>query len=69
MLTVYTSRGCSACEAVVKDLDQRGVPYMLIDIDRSSTGAQELSRLTGGRAAVPTVVDERGEVLMGFGNT
>ena len=69
MVTVYTSQGCTSCEAVVKDLDQRGVPYVLVDIDRSPAGAEELSRLTGGRVAVPTVVDEHGEVLIGFGNT
>ena len=45
------------------------MPYRLVDIDRSPDGAQELSTLTGGRPTVPTVVDEDGEVLLGFGNT
>ncbi len=69
MLTVYAAQGCASCEAVVKDLDRRGVPYVVVDVERSPAGAEELSRLTGGRVAVPTVVDEHGEVMMGFGNT
>ncbi len=68
-LTVYTKVGCTACEALVRDLKARDVPYRLVDIDRSPGGAQELSHLTGGRPTVPTVVDEDGEVLLGFGNT
>ena len=68
-LTVYTSGDCSSCEAVVRDLDRRGVPYELVDIDDSPDGARELARLTGGRRYVPTVVDEQGEVLIGPGSS
>jgi glutaredoxin len=68
-LTVYTKNGCSTCGAVIRDLDRQGVPYRLIDVGRDAEGAKELSQLSGGRGVVPTVVDERGEVLMGFGCT
>jgi glutaredoxin len=67
-LTVYTSGGCSSCEAVVRALASQGTPYELVDIDRSPAGARELARLTGGHQIVPTVVDECGEVLIGPGS-
>ena len=67
-LTVYTSGDCSSCEAVVRDLERRGVPYELVDIDDSPAAARELARLTRGKQVVPTVVDDRGEVLIGPGS-
>lgn len=68
-LTVYTRPGCAACAALVRDLERRDEEYRLVDVDQSPEGARELSRLTGGRPEVPTVVDDDGEVLLGFGNT
>jgi glutaredoxin len=66
-LTIYTKPGCPYCAAAKEDLQSRGIEYEEVDV-YATTGARDtVTRLTGGQQVVPVLVDERGEVRIGFG--
>ncbi len=66
-VTIYTKPGCPYCAAAKEDLQRRGVAYDEIDVYATDGAREQIARLTGGRPLVPVLVDDRGEVHIGFG--
>ena len=66
-LIVYTKPGCPYCVAAKEDLQSRGVDYEEIDVYATPGARERVSELTGGRQVVPVLVDDHGEVRVGFG--
>ena len=67
-ITVYSLSTCPACKKLKAFLDERSVPYSLIEVDTLDSGEQwavtkELSRHNPDKT-FPTTVFE--EVLVGF---
>ena len=63
MLTIYSTRSCTACKMTKNVLDRAGAPFQLIDLDEHPEKAEELR--AAGHQALP-VVDMAGEQWSGF---
>jgi glutaredoxin len=66
-VTIYTKPGCPYCAAAKEDLLRRGVAYDEVDVYATPGARETLAEITGGQQVVPVLVDERGEVHIGFG--
>jgi len=49
-LKVYSARWCSDCRVAKDFLDQHGIPYTEIDIEKDPAAAFEVEKQTGKRA-------------------
>jgi glutaredoxin len=66
-VTIYTKPGCPYCAAARENLQRRGIDYDEIDVYATPGARETISELTGGHQVVPVLIDERGEVHIGFG--
>ena len=55
-VTVYTTGWCAGCFMAKRYLQQKGVPYLEIDIERVPGAAEEVMRLARGYKTVPTLI-------------
>jgi len=55
-VTVYTTGWCAGCFMAKRYLQQKGVPYREIDIERVPGAAKEVMRLARGYKTVPTLI-------------
>ena len=55
-VTVYTTSWCASCFMAKRYLQQEGVPYQEIDIERVPGAAGEVMRLARGYQTVPTLI-------------
>ena len=55
-LTMYTTSWCGFCRRLKMQLDDAGVAYREIDIEREPDAAEFVERANGGNRTVPTVV-------------
>lgn len=53
-LTVYSTPGCVQCNATYKKLDQRGIPYDVVDVSKDEDAAARVKAL--GYTQAPVVV-------------
>ena len=60
---MYSTSWCGACKAAKGWLEDKGIPFVEIDVERSRDGRRQFEEL-GGRG-VPLIV-VRGKVLRGF---
>lgn len=58
-ITLYTTPGCSACAAVKRYLDTKGLAYTEKDVSRNEARIDEMKRASGVRVAPVTVVGDR----------
>lgn len=58
-ITLYTTPGCSACAAVKRYLDHKGLPFEEKDVTTDPAYLEEMKRLAGVRIAPVTVIGER----------
>jgi glutaredoxin len=58
-ITLYTTPGCSACAAVKRYLETKGLSYTEKDISRNEAWVEEMKRLSGVRIAPVTVVGDK----------
>jgi glutaredoxin-like protein NrdH len=63
MLTVYSTRNCSACRLTKTVLERAGAPFQVVDLEAAPEKAEELR--AAGHQALP-VVDMEGEQWSGF---
>ncbi len=67
-VTLYSLSTCAVCKKVKKFLDDKGIPYTLIEVDTLESGEQWLMtkelKKHNPQASYPTVVIE--EVIKGF---
>jgi len=62
-VTIFSTSWCSACNQAKAFLDQRGVPYLEYDVEKSTEGRRQFEAL-GGRG-VPLILIN-GTAVMGF---
>ncbi len=53
---VYMTSWCGDCRATLRWLDEAGVAYRKINIDRNAAAAQRVMELNEGRRSVPTIL-------------
>ena len=57
-LTVYSATWCPDCRQAKRFLEEHGVPYELIEIDRDEGAARLLEERTGKRGIPYFVIDD-----------
>ena len=65
-VTIYTKPGCPYCAAAKEHFFQKGIKYREIDVYAVKGGVEKATKLAGGRAIVPVIVED-GRVTVGFG--
>lgn len=63
-IEMYSATWCQACQAAHRWMDQEGIAYHTIDVDRQASAQAQLSMLNPHRT-LPTF-DIDGQVLVGF---
>lgn len=58
-ITLYTTPGCSACAAVKRYLDTKGLTYTEKDLSQNEAWIDEMKCLSGVRIAPVTVVGDK----------
>jgi mycoredoxin len=60
MLTMYSTRWCGYCRRLKRQLDQAGLAYQEIDIERDAAAAEFVEGVNGGNQTVPVIEFEDG---------
>ena len=68
MVVIYGKDSCPYTQAARDDFAQRGVPFEYINVKKSPSDLQRMLEHSGGRRAVPVIVED-GRVTIGFGGT
>jgi glutaredoxin 3 len=64
MITIYSTTWCGFCHAAMRYLDQLGVKYNEVDVEKDPAAAREAVEKSGSMG-VP-VIDVDGTVILGF---
>lgn len=64
MLTIYTTPGCTDCNATCKALTRRGMPYRTVDLSTDPEALEHVRFL--GYTQAPVCVTDTGEHWSGF---
>ncbi len=65
-VTIYTKPGCPYCAAAKEYYSQKGIKYCEIDVYAVEGASEKATKLAGGKAIVPVIVED-GRVTVGFG--
>ena len=68
MVVIYGKNSCPYTQAARDDYARRGIPFEYVDVKKTAGALDQMLALSGGRRAVPVIVDE-GRVTIGFGGT
>ena len=68
MVVIYGKNSCPYTQAARDDYKRRGIPFDYVDVKKNAAALEQMLALSGGRRAVPVIVDE-GTVTIGFGGT
>ena len=60
---MYSTTWCPDCRRAKRFLNEHGVPYTEVDIDKDSGAARYVIQVNGGLRIIPTIVFEDGSVL------
>lgn len=60
----YGADWCGDCKRSKAFLDQEGVSYEYINIDKDSKAAEEVQRINNGNQSIPTIVFPNGKILV-----
>ena len=63
-IIVYGTRWCPDCSRARKILDNRGIPYLYIDINRDKGGRAYVEQVNNGNRSVPTILFPDGDTLV-----
>jgi mycoredoxin len=55
MLTMYSTTWCGYCRRLKLQLDQAGLPYREVDIEREADAARFVEGVNGGNQTVPVI--------------
>jgi glutaredoxin 3 len=69
MVVIYGKDSCPYTQAARDDFTRRGVPFEYVNVKKNAADLERMLTLTSGRRAVPVIVDEGGQVTIGFGGT
>jgi len=56
-VTLYVRDACPYCEAIKRELDERGVIYTEVNLSSAPAALPELIKLTRGERIVPVLVE------------
>ena len=62
-IKVYGTNWCGGTRRVLKQLDDKNISYIYIDIDQESGAAELVKKLNNGYRSVPTLVFDDGTKL------
>ena len=68
MVVIYGKNSCPYTQAARDDYQRRGIPFEYVDVKKNAAALEQMLVFSGGRRAVPVIVDE-GTVTVGFGGT
>ena len=63
-IIMYTTSWCSDCYRAKYLLDEYGVPYVNIDVDKDPDGMAFVKQVNNGNQAVPTIVFPDNTILV-----
>ncbi|WP_322815788.1 mycoredoxin [Chloroflexus sp.] len=63
-IVVYGTNWCPDCRRAQRVLDQHGVPYTYINIERDPAAAEFVIKVNNGNQSVPTIVFPDGSILV-----
>ncbi len=63
-IIMYSTTWCGDCRRAKQFLDQHGIAYAVVDIDRDADAAREVLRINGGMRSVPTILFPDGSILV-----
>jgi glutaredoxin len=63
---IYVKDGCPYCAAALEDLEKRGVDFQMFNVKQDPKAAEEALKHSNGQRMVPIIVQENGEVQVGF---
>jgi glutaredoxin len=69
MVRIYGKDTCPYTQAARDDYARRGVAFEYVNVKKNQAELERMLALTAGRRAVPVIVDEQGQVTIGFGGT
>jgi glutaredoxin 3 len=69
MVVIYGKDSCPYTQAARDDYERRGVAVQYVNVKKSASDLERMLTLSKGRRAVPVIVDDAGEVTIGFGGT
>jgi mycoredoxin len=62
-VTMYSTTWCGYCRRLKLQMDQAGIPYNEVDIERDPDAARFVEGVNGGNQTVPTVVFADGTAM------
>ena len=62
-VTMYSTTWCGYCRRLKLQMDQAGIPYTEVDIERDPEAARFVEGVNGGNQTVPTVVFADGTAM------
>lgn len=65
----YGATWCPDCRRSKQYLDEKGVTYEYIDIEKVEGAAEEVERINNGYQSIPTIVFPNGKILVEPSNT
>ena len=68
MIVIYGKEGCPYTRAARERYNELGTPYDYVDVKKDAAALQRMLTYSGGRRAVPVIVDND-QVTVGFGGT
>jgi glutaredoxin len=69
MVTIYGKDSCPYTQAARDDHVRRGVAFTYINVKKDAAELARMLVFSKGRRAVPVIVDDSGQVTIGFGGT
>lgn len=66
---IFGKDSCPYTQAARDDYAKRRIPFQYVDVRKSASDQERMLVLSGGRRAVPVIVEEDGSVTVGFGGT
>jgi glutaredoxin 3 len=68
MVYIYGKDSCPYTQAARDDYARRGILFEYIDVKKDAAALHRMLELSAGRRCVP-VIDDHGQVIVGFGGT
>ncbi len=69
MVVIYGKDSCPYTQAARDEYARRGVAFQYVNVKKSAADLDRMLTFSKGRRAVPVIVDDEGEVTIGFGGT
>ena len=58
-ITIYSTTWCPSCVSAKRLLDERGIPYNEINIEKENMSRDNLAKITGGSTVPQIIINEK----------